>query len=50
VIVPLFYLLQSILVQLVFSDWRITLGYALTLPFLSILSVDLFKAANRTLL
>ncbi|HEU5289994.1 MAG TPA: 1-acyl-sn-glycerol-3-phosphate acyltransferase [Cyclobacteriaceae bacterium] len=50
VIVPLFYLGQSIIVHSIFSDWRITIGYALTLPFLSTWSVDLFKSARRTLL
>jgi 1-acyl-sn-glycerol-3-phosphate acyltransferase len=45
VIVPLFYLIQSAVVQTVFSDWRITLGYLFTLPFLSIWSVDLYKKA-----
>ena len=50
VIVPLFYLLQSAGVHLVFSDWRITLAYLFTLPFLSILSVDLFKSATGKLL
>jgi 1-acyl-sn-glycerol-3-phosphate acyltransferase len=49
VIVPLFYIAQSAVVHAVFSDWRITLGYALTLPFLSVLSVDLFKSARRIL-
>jgi hypothetical protein len=50
VIVPLFYLIQSVVVQGVFSDWRITLAYVGTLPFLSIWSVDLFKSARGTLL
>lgn len=50
VIVPLFYLIQSVVVQLIFSDWRITLVYVITLPFLSIWSVDLFKSARGTLL
>lgn len=45
VIIPLFYLLQSIVVQSIFSDWRITIGYLVTLPFLSVWSVDLFKKA-----
>jgi hypothetical protein len=49
VIVPLFYLLQSIGVQLIFSDWRVTLAYVVTLPFLSVWSVDLFKSATRKL-
>ena len=50
VIVPFFYLLQSVAVQLIFSDWRITLAYFVTLPFLSTWSVDLFKSARGTLL
>jgi 1-acyl-sn-glycerol-3-phosphate acyltransferase len=50
VIVPLFYLVQTIAVHMVFVDWRITLAYVLTLPFLSIWSVDLFKSARGTLL
>ena len=50
VIVPFFYILQSIAVQIIFSDWRVTLVYSLTLPFLSVWSVDLFKGARRTLL
>lgn len=50
VIVPIFYLLQSIAVQFVFSDWRVTLAYALTLPFLSSWSVQWFKSARGTLL
>ncbi|MFZ2905363.1 MAG: lysophospholipid acyltransferase family protein [Cyclobacteriaceae bacterium] len=45
VIVPLFYLLQTVLVQMTFSDWRVTLAYAITLPFLSVWSVDAYKAA-----
>jgi hypothetical protein len=49
VIVPLFYLLQSVGVQLIFSDWRVTLSYVVTLPFLSVWSVDLFKSATRKL-
>jgi 1-acyl-sn-glycerol-3-phosphate acyltransferase len=47
VIAPLFYLIQSAIVQTIFSDWRITLAYLFTLPFLSIWSVDLFKKAIR---
>lgn len=50
VVVPLFYLIQSVVIQAIFSDWRITLAYLLTLPFLSIWSVDLFKSARGTLL
>lgn len=46
-IVPIFYLIQSVIVQLLFSEWRFTVGYALTLPFISIWSVDLFKSAMR---
>jgi 1-acyl-sn-glycerol-3-phosphate acyltransferase len=45
VIVPLFYLLQSLVVQNIFSDWKITLAYVFTLPFLSVWSVDLYKKA-----
>lgn len=47
VIVPVFYLIQSMIVQIIFSDWRITVTYLLTLPFLSIWSVDLYKKAMR---
>ena len=50
VIMPLFYLLQTIMVHAIFSDLRITLAYLLTLPFLSIWSVDLFKKSRGTLL
>lgn len=50
VIVPLFYMLQGVGIQLIFSDWRITLTYLFTLPFISILSVDLFKSATGKLL
>ena len=50
VIAPLFYLLQSSAVQYFFSDWRITLAYALTLPFLSVWSVDLYKSSVGKLL
>lgn len=45
VIVPLFYLLQGLLLQSIFSDWRITIAYWVTLPFLSVWSVDIFKRA-----
>jgi hypothetical protein len=45
VIVPFFYLLQTVLVQMTFSDWRVTLAYAITLPFLSVWSVDVYKSA-----
>lgn len=47
VIVPFFYLLQSIAVQTIFSDWQITLAYLFTLPFLSVWSVDLYKNSMR---
>jgi 1-acyl-sn-glycerol-3-phosphate acyltransferase len=43
VIVPFFYLVQSMVIHTVFNDWRITLAYALTLPFVSVWSIDLFK-------
>jgi hypothetical protein len=45
VIVPLFYLLQGLVIQSIFSDWKITIAYLITLPFLSVWSVDLFKKA-----
>ncbi len=48
VIVPLFYLIQSMVIQTIFSDWRITLAYLLTLPFLSVWSVDEYKKAMRS--
>ncbi len=47
VIVPIFYLIQSMIIQTIFSDWRITLAYLFTLPFLSIWSVSLYKKAMR---
>ena len=50
VIAPLFYLLQSSVVQIVFSDWRIAIAYLITLPFLSIWSVDIFKTTTGRLL
>lgn len=50
VIAPLFYLLQSSAMHYIFEDWRITLAYLVTLPFLSVLSVDLFKSATGRLL
>jgi hypothetical protein len=45
IIVPIFYLIQTAGVQILFSDWRITVGYALTLPFISVWSVDLYNSA-----
>jgi len=50
VIVPLFYILQSSVINNIFSDWRITLTYLFTLPFLSIWSVDIFKTTTGRLL
>ena len=47
VIVPFFYLMQSIVVQTTFSDWRLTLVYLFTLPFLSVWSVDLYRRAMQ---
>lgn len=47
VITPLFYVVQSILVQNILHDWRITMGYFVTLPFISVWMVDLFKSATR---
>lgn len=43
VLVPVFYLIQSAVVQAIFHDWRITVGYFITLPFLSVWSVDIWK-------
>lgn len=47
VIVPLFYLIQTIVVQMVFHDWRISMAYCITLPFISVWSTDWIKAALR---
>jgi 1-acyl-sn-glycerol-3-phosphate acyltransferase len=47
VVVPLFYLIQSAIIQRIFHDWRITLTYLITLPFITVWSVDLFKMAIR---
>lgn len=49
VLVPVFYLIQSTIVQSVFHDWRITLAYFVTLPFLSIWSVDVWRRAVHAL-
>lgn len=49
VLIPIFYLVQSALVQAVFHDWRITLGYLITLPFLSVWSVDIWKKGTNSL-
>jgi 1-acyl-sn-glycerol-3-phosphate acyltransferase len=46
VIVPFFYLLQAGVLHIIFKDWYITALYALTLPFISVWSVDLFKRAT----
>lgn len=46
VLVPVFTLIQSAVVQAVFHDWRITLAYAITLPFLTGWSVDIWKKAT----
>jgi hypothetical protein len=47
VIIPVFYIIQAVTVQLIFKNWYITLTYFFTLPFLSVWSVDLFKRATR---
>lgn len=49
VLVPVFYLIQSVVVQAIFHDWRITLGYFITLPFLSVWSVDIWKKGTNSL-
>lgn len=49
VLVPVFYLIQSGIVQAVFHDWRITLGYLITVPFLSVWSVDVWKKGTESL-
>lgn len=46
VIVPAFYLLQAVLLQIIFQNVYLTMAYLFTLPFISILSVDLFKRAT----
>lgn len=47
VIVPVFYLSQTIIIQTLFHDWRISLAYFFTLPFLTIWSVDIWKKGMR---
>lgn len=46
VLAPVFYLMQGAVVQAVFHDWRITLAYLITVPFLSVWSVDIWKKAT----
>lgn len=46
VIIPVFYVLQALAVQLIFKNGYVTLAYLFTLPFLSVWSVDLFKRAT----
>jgi 1-acyl-sn-glycerol-3-phosphate acyltransferase len=43
VIVPIFYLAQTSVLQVVLHDWRISLAYLITLPFLSVWSVDIWN-------
>ncbi len=43
VLVPLLYGIQSIIVQCLVHDWRITLAYLLTLPFITSWSVDIWN-------
>lgn len=43
VLVPLVYIVQSIGMHQVFHDWRITLVYFVTLPFLTAWSVDVWN-------
>lgn len=49
VLIPVFYLVQTAILQAVFHDWRISLGYLLTLPFLSVWSVDIWKKGMNSL-
>lgn len=49
VLVPVFYLIQTGLVQAIFHDWWISLAYFITLPFLSVWSVDLWKKGTGSL-
>ena len=49
VLAPVFYLVQSVVIQAVFHVWRITLGYLITLPFLSVWSVDIWKKGTHSL-
>lgn len=49
VLLPIFYLAQTAIVHAVFHDWRISLGYLITLPFLSVWSVDLWKKGTNSL-
>lgn len=42
-IIPIFYIIQSVGVQWVWHDWCITLLYLITLPFLSVWSVDIWN-------
>ena len=46
VVIPVFYAVQAVVVQLIFKNGYVTLTYLFTLPFLSVLSVDLFKRAT----
>ncbi len=49
VLIPIFYLIQCGIVQAIFHDWRISLGYLFTLPFLSVWSVDIWKKGTNSL-
>lgn len=49
ILIPIFYLIQTTIIQAVFHDWRITLTYLITLPFLSVWSVDVWKRAVHSL-
>lgn len=49
VLIPLFYCIQTAIIQAVFLDWRISLGYFVTLPFLSVWSVDVWKKGTGSL-
>lgn len=49
ILIPIFYLIQTAFVNAVFHDWRISLGYLFTLPFLSVWSVDIWKKGTNSL-
>ena len=48
VLAPVFYLIQGSVVQAIIHDWRITLAYLITVPFLSCWSVDIWKKATAS--
>lgn len=49
VLIPIFYLIQTAIVHAIVHDWRISLAYLFTLPFLSVWSVDVWKKGTHSL-